>query len=509
LEIHVSGPIKERLDELIKDKDPKKLLNFIDRFLAYYEAALKEFKDENHTVFPVNGRLFEVFEILSGDNGLNGFKVHFSNDSSAHFTRTDKGTNGANVIPGNSIDFFIGESDKLIKAWRVSGKWLYEVGVSGRYNEPGEWKPLVYPDSADLIQQQAINSSDDERVQGALFYMLATGHPVIEFAAKMPIELPEKETKLPGEINLLLVEPSEQMSNTFVYDGWIAPKDTSVDGLRLAIDSIQRAMEGLAFAFDKEVRWRLKYSLHDHRGGAATPSKKDMEFVDTIISNSAEEKDLAIDAAINWYNLGHLTQNPLNAFLCFHIAVEGLASKLAQGKLKASSAFGLTKETKSDRKKRIKDSFDDYYKTYYAAGDVEKMIKQSYFVGVVPIKNYLEKALKAVFTDKGKQAVLDTYFKKDEGIWDLRGKLVHEVYSDWHPDEYSKVLRNLSELEELAKAFITRVALQIPPDKKRPQWSRLHQIASSTADPRTTLVVSPDLRTIPNNDWKIRPDWID
>jgi hypothetical protein len=368
---------------------------------------------------------------------------------------------------------------------------------------------LVYPDSADLIQQQAINSSDDERVQGALFYMLATGHPVIEFAAKMPIELPEKETKLPGEINLLLVEPSEQMSNTFVYDGWIAPKDTSVDGLRLAIDSIQRAMEGLAFAFDKEVRWRLKYSLHDHRGGAATPSKKDMEFVDTIISNSAEEKDLAIDAAINWYNLGHLTQNPLNAFLCFHIAVEGLASKLAQGKLKASSAFGLTKETKSDRKKRIKDSFDDYYKTYYAAGDVEKMIKQSYFVGVVPIKNYLEKALKAVFTDKGKQAVLDTYFKKDEGIWDLRGKLVHEVYSDWHPDEYSKVLRNLSELEELAKAFITRVALQIPPDKKRPQWSRLHQIASSTADPRTTLVVSPDLRTIPNNDWKIRPDWID
>ena len=50
-----------------------------------------------------------------------------------------------NVIPGSSIDFFVGENDKLKPAWRVSGKWLYEVGLEGRYNEPGEWKPLAYP----------------------------------------------------------------------------------------------------------------------------------------------------------------------------------------------------------------------------------------------------------------------------------------------------------------------------------------------------------------------------
>jgi hypothetical protein len=510
LQLHVSGSISDRLKELTKEENPQNELDFIARFLAHYRAALKEFAKENHTVFPVNGRMFEVFEVLADkNNGLNGFKVHFSNDSSAHFVRTATGTDGANVIPGNSIDFFVGENDKLKPAWRVSGKWLYEVGFEGRYNEPGEWKPLVYPGKSDVIQKEALDATDDERVQGVLFYMLATGHPVIEFAVKMPVKLPEAEVVLPGNVNLLLVEQENQLGNLFVYDGWVDLKDTSLEGVRLAIEGIQRAMEGIAFAFDKEVRWRLKYSLHDHTRGAANPNKKDMEFLDSIISNSAKEQDLAIDAAINWYNLGNLTQNPLNAFLCFHIAIEGLAAKLAQGKLKASATFGLAKENKTDRKERIKTVFDEYYATYYSAGNIEEMIKQSYFVGVVPIKNYLHKALEAVFPEKGRKAVLDTYFKKDEGIWDLRGKLVHDVYSDWHPEEFSKVQGKLYELEELAKAFITRVALRIPPDQKRPQWSRRHSLASNMDNPKSTLIVSPDLRMLPRTDWKILPEWID
>lgn len=509
LQFHVTGLIGERLKKLREEDNPQNELEFIGKFLEGYRIALKEFTKENHTVFPIGGRQFEVFEILANKDGLNGFKVHFSNDSSAHFMRTATGTDGANVIPDNAIGFFVGENDQLKPAWRVAGKWLYEVGLRGRYNEPGKWKPLVYPDNADLIQKEAHEATDDERIQGVLFYMLATGHPVIEFVAKMPVKLPEAETKLPGDISLLLVEQSNQLSNMFVYDGWVDLKDTSIEGIRLAIEAIQRAMEGMAFAFDKEVRWRLKYNLYDHRRGAANPKKEDMKFVDTIINNSVKEQDLAIDAAINWYNLGHLTQNPLNAFLCFHIAIEGLAAKLAQGKLKASSVYGLSKESKPDRKKRVKDAFDGYYKTYYAAGDIEEMIKQSYFMGVVPIKNYLVKALGAVFDNQDKQAVLDTYFEKGEGVWDLRGKLVHEVYSDWHPDEFSKVQKKSHELEELAKAFITRVALQIPPDKDRPKWSRLHSFASNMQDPRSALVVTPDLRMLPKTDWKILPDWID
>lgn len=509
LQIHATGAVGERLKALAAIDDPAQEIAFIGKLLDYYGDAIKEFADIDQRLFTMSGRNFEVFEILADKGGLYGFNVYFSNDTSASFKRTPTGVDGKNIVPENAVGFMVGNLDEHKQAWRVEAKWLYEVGLPGRYNGPGEWKPLVYPGKSDLIKDHALDASDDERIQGVLFYMLATGHPVIEFAVKMPVKLPETETKLPVDINLLVVEQDTQLGNVFVYDGWVELKDTSIEGIRLAIEAIQRAMEGMAFAFDKEVRWRLKYNLHDHRSGAANPNKQDMKFVDTIINNSTKEQDLAIDAAINWYNLGHLTQNPLNAFLCFHIAIEGLAAKLAQGKLKASGAFGLSKESKTDRKKRIKDAFDGYYTTYYSAGDIEEMIKQSYFVGVVPIKNYLEKALEAVFANKDKQAVLDIYFKKDEGVWDLRGKLVHDVYSDWHPDEFSKVQRKSHELEELAKAFITRVALQIPPNQKRPNWSRGFVIASNMDDPRGTLVASPDLRMLPRTDWKILPDWID
>jgi hypothetical protein len=178
LQLHIRGSISDRLKELADEEDPQNELEFIARFLAHYRAALKEFAEENHTVFPMNGRMFEVFEVLADkDYGLNGFKVHFSNDSSAHFVRTATGTDGANVIPGNRIDFFVGENDKLKPAWRVSGKWLYEMGLEGRYNEPGGWKPLVYPGKSDVIQKEALDATDDERIQGVLFYMFATGYP--------------------------------------------------------------------------------------------------------------------------------------------------------------------------------------------------------------------------------------------------------------------------------------------------------------------------------------------
>lgn len=507
-QLYATGPVGERLKEVVAKDDPKEEIEFIGKLLDYYQDAIREFTQLERRLFTMSGRNFEVFEVLVNEDGLYGFNVYFSNDSSASFKRTATGVDGKNIAPENAVGFMVGNIDENKKAWRVEGKWLYEVGLLGRYNEPGEWKPLVYPSEADLIQNEALDSSNDERVQGALFYMLATGHPAIEFVAKSEIKLPDSEIKLPGDINLLHIEQSPQ-GMMHIYDGWVELRDRSVKGIKAAIEDIQRAMESIAFSFDKEVRWRLKYNLHDHSRGASVAVEKDMQFLDDVITNSAKEKELALDAAINWYNIGNLTQNPLNAFLCFHIAIEGLAVKLAQGELRASSHFGLSKmkETKSERKKRIKSVFDGYYATYYAGGKIERMIRETYDIGVVSIRSNLEKGLKAVFGD-GHQ-VLDDYFKKDEGIWDMRGSLVHEVYSDWHPDEYAKVQTKLPELREIAKAFITRVAFQIDPDKKRPQWSRRFELTQVMSDPRHTLVASPDLRMLPQNDWKIRPEWVD
>lgn len=508
LHMHVTGRVGVRLQELGSAGDDAAEISFIARFLEHYRGALKEFTKENHTIFPIHVErgMFEIFEILADKDGLNGFKVYFSNDSSASFKRTATGTEGFNVIPGNGIDFMVGDSGGLKDAWRMEGKWLYEVGLPDRYNDPEEWKPMVYKGKSELIQKEAEKASDDERVQDVFFYMLATGYPVIEFAARTPIKLPDTKTVLEGDINLLLVDPkNSHLANQYVYDGWLRLKDTSPEGVRQSIESIQRAMESMAFAFDKEIRWRLKYGMHNHRRGSAQPNKKDVKFLNSLIANSNKEKDLAIDAAINWYNLGNTTQNPLNAFLCFHIAIEGLAAKLAQGKLKASSFYGLAKESKPDRKKRIKDTFDKYYKAYYAT-DLEKLIKESYFEGIVPIKHYLRQALTAVFGED--HAVLEDYFKKDEGIWDVRGKLVHEVYSEWHPEEYAKVQRKRFDLEQIAKAFITRVALQVPASEKRPTWSGLHQMASSMDNPTGTMVVT-HIQIMSGKDWHIKPEWIE
>lgn len=507
LNLHVTGSVGQEIKKLSDSGETVKLMSFIARFLEHYHGALKEFTDSNHTVFPINVNqgMFEIFEILASKEGLNGFNVYFSNDTKASFRRTNTGTEGFNIIPDNGIGFMVGDNDSLIKAWRMEGKWLYEVGLSGRYNDPEEWKPLEYKGSSDLIQKEAKEKSEDERIQNVFFYMLATGYPVIEFAARTAIKLPKKETEIEGDIHLLRVGDEAQLANEFIYDGTLRLKDTSVEGVRIGIESIQRSMESLGFAFDKEIRWRLKYGMYNHTRGSAQPNEKDLKFLNQLIENSNEEKELAIDAAINWYNLGNTIQNPLNAFLCYHISIEGLAAKLAQGKLKASASYGLAKESKPERKKRIKAVFDNYYAAYYST-DIEKMIKESYFEGIVPIKHYLEQALTAVFGQGN--PVLNDYFEKDEGIWDVRGKLVHEVYSEWHPEEYAKVQRKLHDLQQISKAFITRVALQIPAGEKRPTWSGMHAMSSSMDNPTSTMIVT-HIQLMSGKDWKIKAEWID
>lgn len=507
LSLHVTGGVGQEIKKLSDNNETIKLISFIAKFLEHYQGALQEFTNGDHTIFPINVNrgMFEVFEILASEDGLIGFNVYFSNDTKASYKRTNTGTEGFNIIPDNGIGFMVGDNDSLIKAWRMEGKWLYEVGLSGRYNDPEEWKPLEYKGDSDLIQKEARKQSEDERIQDVFFYMLATGYPVIEFAVRTAIKLPKKEIELEGGIHLLRVDDGTQLANEFVYDGTLRLKDTSTDGARTGIESIQRSMESLGFAFDKEIRWRLKYGMQNHTSGSAQPNEKDLKFLNQLIANSNKEKDLAIDAAINWYNLGNTIQNPLNAFLCYHISIEGLAAKLAQGKLKASPSYGLAKEPKPERKKRIKTVFDNYYAAYYST-DIEKMIKESYFEGIVPIKHYLEQALTAVFGQGN--PVLNDYFQKDEGIWDVRGKLVHEVYSEWHPEEYAKVQHKLHDLQQISKAFITRVALQVPTGEKRPTWSGMHAMASNMDNPTSMMIVS-HIQMMSGKDWKIKAGWID
>lgn len=485
-------------------------LDFIKKFLCHFDARIKNFVHEPK-YYPLPK--FEVLELLvDKKRGLYGFMAHFSNGSHAEFTRDSKGTSAVNLIPDPSgLGFMVGNLDEMKQEWRIGDKRLYEIGLQGRYNNIGEWTPIVYPGKSDHLQQEASEASEDERIQGILFYMFCTGYRVIEFAAKMAVKLPKEMTKLPGNIYLdyvpqeSVIKDAPDLRNEYVYDGTLFLDDAKIETIKKGLDMIQRAMDGIAFTFSNPVKWKVKYTIKGHSPGSALPTEKDMTVLRKIVKGAQEEADITIDTAINWYKLGLLTDNKLNSFLCFHIAIEGLAVKLADGEIKASKFFGLAKENQVDKKKRIKNIFSEYYKNYYST-NLEKLINDAYFDCIGSITSNMKKSFKAVFG--ANNPVIDEYFKGDDSINSLRGKLAHGEYSDWHYEEYMKIWSKMWRVQEIAKGFITRVLLCISPGTKRPNWSGHYSFSMGMDRPTNTLVVT-NLSMFPIKDWKIKADWID
>lgn len=480
--------------------------DFIRKFFARFEKTLRGFRKQ-YPYVKLPG--FEVLELISDTKKLNGFKIHFSNGSHAEYKRLNTGSNAINVIieHNGSINFMEGMKDDKKPEWRVGDKLLYEIGIPGRYNQIGEWMPIIYPGESSHLQQKAYDAIEEDRIQGVLFYVYTTCHWAIEFVAKMAVKLPDEYIELPGQVHLHLVkkEDDHDFSNEYVYDGTYFLNDTSIDSIKIGLDLIQRAMEGIAFAYDNPVKWQVKYTIKSHQKGAAAPDKKDMTLLKKVIKATQELNDITVDTAISWYRLGQLTDDKLNAFLCFHIAIEGLAVKLANGDLAASKFFGLQAEDKATHEIRVKNTFDEYYKNYYTT-NIKKLINDSYFDCLGTITANMKRAFVAVF---GKDnPVIDEYFKGEKSLNSLRGQLAHGEYSDWHYDQYIEVWKKLSDIEEIAKAFITRVVLQIKPGNKRPTWQRTHSVSVGMDNPKGSLVASR-LDIFPTKDWRIKADWID
>jgi hypothetical protein len=126
------------------DEVKVKLQEIVNKILAVLSILLKIYFEKRllYIKYPKYHKLqrFEVLEILVDDEfGLNGFKIHFSNGSHAKFRRNKKSTECMNVMPGTPINFMCGLLDALKDEWRVGDKRLYEIGLPGRYNKPGEW----------------------------------------------------------------------------------------------------------------------------------------------------------------------------------------------------------------------------------------------------------------------------------------------------------------------------------------------------------------------------------
>jgi len=451
-----------------------------------------------------------VLELLAKKpKGLYGFKMHFSNGSASEFTRNKKGTMAINLLlDASGLGFMEGNLDELKQEWYIGEKRLFEVGLPGRYNEPQEWMPIIFPGDSGKLQEEALAATEDERIQRVLFYMFCTGYRAIEFVAKMAVKLEKKHTLLPGGVHLEMVTQGEEdrnFDNVFIYDGTLYLESSEIEKIKEGLDTIQRSLDGIAFAFEKPVKWQYKYLIHGHTPGYSFPRPKDMTFLRNLLTAAQKENDITIDSAINWHKLGHLTDNKLNAFLCFHISIEGLAVKLAKGELDASKFFQLVKEKKEDKEKRMKEVFDKYYQAYYAS-DLQTLIEKSYFEGIKSITEDMRRAFSAVFGSGN--PVIDEYFRGKESINTMRGDLAHGELSDWHYDEYMKVWSKLGRVQEISKAFITRVLLRIPPGEDRPRYSGRSVLSMSMDRPNSTLVATrPDV--FPRKDWRIQPEWIE
>jgi hypothetical protein len=104
-----------RLDNLISNA-----FAFFGRFMAQRDLWLKlAGKMPRYHCWPN----YEVFELLKSDGTLNGFRVHFSNGSSARFRRTPDGVDLMNVViqRDGTINLMVGLLDALQERYVVDG----------------------------------------------------------------------------------------------------------------------------------------------------------------------------------------------------------------------------------------------------------------------------------------------------------------------------------------------------------------------------------------------------
>jgi hypothetical protein len=64
---------------------------------------------------------YEVLELLSDDNGVYGFNIHFSNGNKSTFERTKDGVKLINMRLSDGVGFMVGMIDKLEPVWKVDG----------------------------------------------------------------------------------------------------------------------------------------------------------------------------------------------------------------------------------------------------------------------------------------------------------------------------------------------------------------------------------------------------
>ena len=487
-------------------KEFKKIRDFFVVFLEnYFSERLKYLKFPKFIKLP----RFEVLELLTNKEvGLFGFNIHFSNGNSATFIRNLDSTENVNISL-DPISIFIGDKGKLKDEWHIGEKRLHEIGLSGRYNELGEWKPIVFPGDFNPLDKEAHELSDDPDVQGIIFYILTTGYRVIEFVVRTSISLPLDNISFGDRLHLWKCQPLESISsenlNFVIYDGWYELASIEPDDIRTAITTIGIGINRLAFIYNSPINWRLKYGDRGIHYGCAKPSKNDLKILNKILKDFPLNNDaIILDAALDWYNRGRSSKNIFMSFLSYYIAIESVCIAVAENR--AELGLEYSREPRSDRRKNRIECIDNLYITLYEKDPIE-FVETAYFECIQSLKEKTKKVTELVFgPDHDYIKVLFNKTSDGYSLSDIRGKLAHGGITliDWKDE--SLVRNRIYEIEKISNEFIIRIIFGLKPSDHIPSWSQEHFTTVITSDPRMTHAVTR-LDAFPNKDWRIKPEW--
>ena len=493
-----------------------KILEFILSFLKEYRNRLLRFKDAPDNLQKMPNQ-FMVTEILTDKDGLSGFKIHHETGSVSSFTRMSTGTQNFNYgfNLNGEIELSMGLIDSARPLWIFNGKPLYEKGLKGRYNKIGEWQPIVYPgSSSDEISSLAhIMAKDDadERLEGAIFYILATCYHSIEFIIKSNIDFTYDYMKSEssfGDIHYQKIDIDTKDSNfsssLVVYDCTLELKSFTIESVKDALQLIDVFVQRLAFRMNGKAEWILKYRNKQRPPEITKVSEEDFKHLrDYLIMKPDSNDTVKVDTSISWYMDGNHATDFFAKFLNYYIAFEGLASSLVDGKLFISKEFGFNDE-KSTQENKIECIKTKYVELFNR--DPIEFINKSYFECVKSLGKNTRSALEAVF---GKEhAYIKIFYDKSEGlsIYELRHKLAHGEYNHIDQKHLEIVIKKLPYIREIAYDFIMRVSSGLKSTDTYPKLGG-HSISFIMADPRSTMVLS-NYKMIENTDWKIRLQWL-
>lgn len=240
----------------------------LTRAFAFYESFFRTYYGMRKAMTKVRRfhrwPRYEVLELLSSkDEGLYGFTVHISNGTQCTFERHKDRVIAQNVMfEDEGLSLQVGILDDLREEWLVRGEPYREPMDRDRYNENGEWKPIIYPAPTDRIQAELQTLTQDPKVQGCLFYVRCTGQRVIEFYARGTVNTGTQELVFPNGLRLHRCDwltHDDKGTKIYVYDGTMPIKEDSADGMQKDLEEIKTTLKRLAEEYSAEIEWDVKY----------------------------------------------------------------------------------------------------------------------------------------------------------------------------------------------------------------------------------------------------------